>query len=150
MEACNSSMQLTRGADYGVRVMVHLAGLDRGSRCSLSTLSRACDAPGSFLSKVLQALVHAGFIASHRGQSGGFEVTAPGREASVRRVVEAIDGPVHLNVCLDAGRDCPRKSWCPAHAVWARAQRAMLDELEGAVIADLATCPSFVRIAQAS
>lgn len=150
MESCNSSMQLTRGADYGVRVMIHLAGLDPGSRYSLSALSRASDAPESFLSKVLQALVHAGFIASHRGQCGGFELTAAGRAASVRQVIEAVDGPIHLNLCLDVTRACARKSWCPAHPVWVRAQRAMLDELDAALIEDLAAEPSFVRIAQAS
>lgn len=143
-------MQLTRGADYGVRVMIHMTGLTRGSRCSLSALSGASDAPESFLSKVLQALVHAGFIASHRGQSGGFEITPLGRSASVRQVIEAVDGPIHLNVCLDANRSCLRQSWCPAHPVWVRAQRAMLDELDAALIEDLATCPSFVNIAQAS
>lgn len=143
-------MQLTRGADYGVRVMIHMTGLARSSRCSLAALSSASDAPESFLSKVLQALVHAGFVASHRGQSGGFEMTPQGRGASVRQVIEAVDGPIRLNVCLDGGRVCPRESWCPARPVWARAQRAMLDELDAALIEDLATCPSFVHIAQAS
>ncbi len=150
METCNSSMQLTRGADYGVRVMIHLAGLARHRRCSLSALSSASAAPGSFLSKVLQALVRAGFIASHRGQGGGFELTPLGRGASVRQVIEAVDGPLHLNLCLDPARTCPRKSWCPVHPVWARAQRAMLNELDAAFIADLSTCPSFVEIGHAS
>ena len=143
-------MQLTRGADYGVRVMIHLASLGPGSRYSLSALSQASNAPGSFLSKVLQALVHAGFIASHRGQCGGFELIPAGRGASVRQIIEAVDGPIHLNLCLDATRACSRKSWCPAHPVWVRAQRAMLDELDAAMIEDLATRPSFVEIAQAS
>jgi Rrf2 family protein len=150
MGTCNSSMQLTRGADYGVRVMIHLAGLARHRRCPLSALSRATSAPESFLSKVLQALVRSGFIASHRGQGGGFELTPLGRDASVRQVIEAVDGPLYLNLCLDPTRTCPRKSWCPVHPVWARAQHAMLEELEAALIENLATCPSFVRIEQAS
>lgn len=150
MEACNSSMQLTRGADYGVRAMVHLAGLARHRRCSLSVLTHGVAAPECFLSKVLQALVRAGLVASHRGQGGGFELTPAGRSASVLQVVEAVDGPLHLNLCLDPARSCPRQSWCPVHPVWERAQRAMLAELDAALIQDLATCPSFAPIAQAS
>ena len=150
MENCNSSMQLTRGADYGVRVMIHLAGLARHRRLSLSALSRATAAPESFLSKVLQALVRAGFVASHRGQGGGFEITPAGRDTSVRRVIEAVDGPILLNVCLDPARTCSRKSWCPAHPVWMRAQRAMFNELEAALIEDLATCPSFVQVGRSA
>lgn len=146
MVTCNSSMQLTRAADYGVRVMIHLAGASRHQRISLTKLARATAAPESFLSKVLQALVRAELIGSHRGQGGGFEISEFGRRASVRSVVEAIDGPIHLNVCLDGGRPCVRKEWCPAHPVWARAQQAMFEVLDSALIADLATQPSFVQI----
>lgn len=150
METCNSSMQLTRAADYAVRVMIHLAGQARSQRLSLAMLARESSAPESFLSKVLQALTRAELIESHRGQGGGFEITAAGREVSVRQVVEAIDGPIHLNVCLDGGKPCPRKSWCPAHPVWVKAQRAMLGELDAALIADLATRPAYVQIDRAS
>jgi DNA-binding IscR family transcriptional regulator len=54
------------------------------------------------------------------------------------QIIEAIDGPICLNVCLSGGKDCNRKSTCPAHPVWARAQRAMLDVLISATVASLA------------
>jgi Rrf2 family protein len=138
MKALSSSMQLTRAADYAVRVMIHLATAETNARLSLPDLARATDAPESFLSKVLQALAHAGLISSRRGQSGGFVLTATGARATMRQVVEAVDGPVRLNVCLAPGPSCHRKSWCPAHGVWARAQQAMLDVLDNATIASLA------------
>ncbi len=138
MERNNSSMQLTRAADYGVRVMIHLAGVARDGRVSLAALAEATSAPDSFLSKVLQALARAGLISSHRGQAGGFEISQLGREASMRDVIEAIDGPMCLNVCLSSGKSCARKSWCPAHPVWAKAQQAVLELLQGALISDLA------------
>lgn len=130
-------MQLTRAADYGVRVMVHLASAG-GERVSLPALARAAAAPESFLSKVLQALVAAGLITSRRGQAGGFAISRHGAAANLRHVIEAIDGPIRLNVCLAAGRSCARKSWCPAHPVWARAQQAMFGVLESATVAELA------------
>ncbi len=133
----NSSMQLTRAADYGVRVMVALAGMPEGERVSLPELTRATGAPESFLSKVLQALAHAGQITSQRGQGGGFEISAEGRKASIRAVVEAIDGPIVLNVCLAEGKSCKRSAWCPSHPVWVRAQQAMLAVLESARIQEL-------------
>jgi len=135
---CNCSMQLTRAADYGVRVMIHLATLPPGERALLPALAAASDAPVSFLSKVLQALSHAKLILSRRGKAGGFVILPEGREASIYAVVEAIDGPICLNACLVPGRSCGRKSWCPAHPVWAEAQKAMLDVLTRSVIADLA------------
>lgn len=139
LERCNSSMQLTRAADYAVRVMVFLATLPRGQRASLPALVKTTGAPDSFLSKVLQGLTRARLISSRRGPAGGFEISPQGRCASMRDVVEAIDGPINLNVCLSERRSCPRKDWCPAHPVWVRAQQALLAVLGSAMIADLAS-----------
>jgi Rrf2 family protein len=131
-------MQLTRAADYAVRVMIHLATLPANERTLLPALARGTGTPESFLSKVLQALCRAGFIASRRGQSGGFEMLPAGRQASIREVIEAIDGPICLNVCLVSGASCSRKPYCPAHPIWVRAQEAMLGVLNTATVAGLA------------
>ena len=56
----------------------------------------------------------------------------------MRDVVEAIDGPINLNVCLSERRACPRKDWCPAHPVWVKAQVALLAVLGSALIRDMA------------
>lgn len=137
MKTCNSSMQLTRAADYALRVMIHLTTLPPEERALLPALAEASDAPESFLSKVLQQLARARMISSRRGKAGGFALLPRGREASMRQVVEAIDGPIRLNVCLTTGADCVRKAWCPAHPVWAEAQEAMLAVLDKARIAEM-------------
>lgn len=139
LKKVNSSMQLTRAADYGVRVMIALAGMPEGGRESLVGLAAATGAPESFLSKVLQALAHVGLVTSRRGLGGGFEMSEGGRNASMRQVIEAIDGPIVLNVCLDDGRECARAAWCAAHPVWIQAQQAMMAVLEGARISEMAT-----------
>jgi Rrf2 family protein len=138
MGETGSTMQLTRAADYGVRVMIHLATLPDHQRARLPELAKATTAPESFLSKVLQGLCRAGFIASRRGQSGGFEILHLGREASIRAVIEAIDGPICLNLCMLPGASCHRKPYCPAHPIWAKAQEAMLEVLNKATVAELA------------
>jgi Rrf2 family protein len=135
---CNSSMQLTRAADYAVRVMVYLATLPENQRALLPDLAQATDAPDSFLSKILQTLAHAKLISSRRGKLGGFAILPRGREANMREVIEAIDGPICLNVCLNGSKECDRKPTCPAHPVWARAQRAMLDVLMSVTVSAMA------------
>lgn len=139
MKKPNSSMQLTRAADYAIRVMIHLAKLPACERGLLPRLARATGAPQSFLSKVLQALTRAGLITSRRGQAGGFEISPLGRLASMQDVIEAIDGPICLNVCLGCEQGCARAAWCPAHPVWEDAQRAMLAVLSGTRIEELAS-----------
>jgi Rrf2 family protein len=135
-------MQLTRAADYGIRAIVYLASLPEGARAQLPSISAATDAPPPFLSKVLQALTRARMVASSRGASGGFQALASGRRASLRQLIEAIDGPISLNACVLAGDNCRRKAHCPAHPVWLRAQHAMMAILSATTVAELAARPS--------
>lgn len=132
-------MQITRASDYAVRVMIHLAGLPPGSRVRHPELSRATDVSGHFLSKVLQQLVRSRLIQSQRGSGGGFALAVPAATVSLLDVVEAIEGPVRLNQCLDEEPSCERKSWCPAHQVWAEAQAAIVNVLGAASMASLAS-----------
>ena len=131
-------MQLTRAADYAVRVMIHLAGLPPGARVSRTEMAAAAECPEQFLSKVLQSLTRAGLAISRRGNTGGFELPRTHRNAPVLEIVEAIEGPVRLNLCLTSGDACTRQSWCPAHAVWAEAQRVVVDVLRNTSVSDLA------------
>ena len=131
-------MQLTRAADYALRVMVHLAGLPPDTRVNRSELAAAAECPDQFMSKVLQHLIRAKLLISHRGNVGGFELTTKGRHATILKVVEVIEGPIHLNVCVFSERACRRKPRCPVHPVWREAQTALTDVLRSVTISDLA------------
>ena len=67
-------MQITRAADYAVRVMVQMSSLPPGSRLQKSALVKLSEVPGSFLSKVLQRMVAQGLITSWRGGGGGLSL----------------------------------------------------------------------------
>jgi Rrf2 family protein len=118
--------------------MVHLAGLPPSARVSRGDLSIAADCPEQFLAKVLQSLTRAGLVVSHRGNTGGFELDELHRSASILEVIEAIEGPIRLNLCLTSDHACTRQTWCPAHNVWGDAQDAMVAVLRAATIDDLA------------
>ena len=125
-------MQLTRAADYGVRVIFHLASLGRETRVSLSALAEAAEAPPEFLAKVLQQLVHGGFVVSHRGARGGFSLASFDRSPSLLEIIDALDGLPPLNDCLKATGGCARRTWCGAHLVWLDAQARLREVLAGA------------------
>jgi Rrf2 family protein len=118
--------------------MIHLAGLPPGARMSRSELSTIAECPEQFLCKVLQNLTRAGLVISHRGNTGGFELEELHRTASVLEVVEAVEGPIRLNVCLTSDHACTRQAWCPARGVWAEAESALTGVLKGATISFLA------------
>jgi Rrf2 family protein len=139
-------MQLTRAADYAVRIMIHLASLPSGARPNRAVLAEAGEIPEHFVGKVLQALARAGLIGSQRGMKGGFALAVPPEEITVLRVIEAIEGPTQLNACLNnQGKGCSRSGWCPAHHVWIEAQEAMTTVLRQATIAALAAPPTLTN-----
>jgi len=118
--------------------MIHLASLRPGTRMNLPEMAVAVEVPEQFLSKVLQILCRRGLVQSHRGASGGFELAADAQTVSLLDVVEALEGPIQINVCLGEYGVCGRKGWCPAHKVWVEAQEALVGVLRRASIADLA------------
>ena len=131
-------MQITRAADYALRAAIHLAAQPPGSRISRGLLASAVDAPQEVLGKVLQELVKARLVVSHRGAAGGFRLARDGASITVLDIVEAIDGTISLNECLVDGQPCPRSSWCAGHPLWLRAQEAMVAVLRESNIARLA------------
>jgi Rrf2 family protein len=130
-------MQLTRAADYAVRLVIHLATLPPGARTSRVELAEAGEIPEHFVGKILQTLNRAGLIASHRGVGGGYALAAAPEKVSILDIVEAVEGPTQLNVCVQPGMSCTRKAWCPAHTVWVEAQEAMTRVLRNATVAKL-------------
>jgi len=131
-------MQITRATDYAVRVMVHLATLPEGTRVPAPELARAGDAPESFMSKVLPQLVRCGLVTSHRGKGGGFELAVDPGSVTLLQVIESMEGPLQLNLCLPGEKTCDRKSWCGVHPIWSEAQAALKKVLAGATIGRLA------------
>jgi len=131
-------MQITRASDYAVRVMVHLASAPHGHKYPLNELATVTGVQESFLSKILQRLVHQGMLVSQRGSGGGFLLNRPPAEVSLLDVVEAIEGPTQLNHCVGEAGHCARKDWCGVNPTWERAQKALTQVLGGVSIAQLA------------
>ncbi|MBI3122382.1 MAG: Rrf2 family transcriptional regulator [candidate division NC10 bacterium] len=143
-------MKLTRGGEYGIRGVLYLAQQDNGKVSMLSAIAKAQDVPPRFLAKIFQALAKAGIVRSHRGAKGGFSLARPAAEITIKDVIEAIEGPVHLNVCLVAPGECSRDKICPMHRVWEEAQAKMMGVLGQTNFADLAKAERQAQLTAAS
>lgn len=142
-------MKLTRGGEYAIRGVLFLAHQNDGKVSMLSAIAKAQDVPPRFLAKIFQALAKAGVVKSHRGAKGGFSLARPASEITIRDVVEAIEGPIHLNVCLIGEGECSRDKICPVHAIWEEAQDRMMSVLARANFADLAKAEREAQLAKA-
>jgi hypothetical protein len=71
-------------------------------------------------------------------------------------VIEAVEGPIALNVCLDGEDACAKRPACTMASVWEEGQAKMLEVYRAAKLADLALRPNpdgdigFVRLGAAA
>src|SRR5882757_1090581 len=130
-------LQISRKIDYALRAMIHLAGLPEGRIAPLQDLASTLHLPREFLAKILKVLAARGLVRSARGAHGGYQLARPPREISFLEVIEAAEGPVQLNVCLDHKDRCEVSSSCTMYHVWKRGQERMLEVYRGTSLADL-------------
>lgn len=130
-------MQLTLKGDYAIRVVVELAGGEPGVAARTDDLGRRTDVPRAYLTKIIQALAHAGLVRTRRGTGGGVTLLEPPESITLRRIIEAVEGPIALNRCVIRRGLCSRDSTCPVHPVWARLQGIVTRELESVRVQDL-------------
>lgn len=145
-----SAVQLTRAGDYAVRVMVHLASAPWGSVIPRREIQGEQGVPPAHLGKIIQALGRAKLVLTFRGAGGGVRLAVRPEEVTLRRVIEAVEGPVYLNRCLVAPGACPRDWFCTVHPVWHRIQEVLMRELDAATMAALAVPEGSPRQARLS
>lgn len=124
-------MQITRQADYAVRAVQYLAKMDEGSRAATSTIAREKHIPPSFLAKIVSQLSVAGVVQTSRGARGGVSLARDPEKITLLEVVEAIDGPITLNECVDDPSACKFGSDCAMRPVWCDAQADLVERLQG-------------------
>jgi len=111
-------MRLTRQGDYAVRVMVDLAAQAPGVAVRHAHIQARQDVPAAYLAKIIQALARAGLVRTRPGAHGGVTLDAPAEAVTLLRVIEAVEGPIRLNRCVEAPSACPRDRFCRRSPWW--------------------------------
>ena len=131
-------MELTRKGEYAIRGIVYLAGKPADKVCLLSDIAAAVDVPPTFLAKIFQQFSKIGLVKSFRGTGGGFLLGRAPENITLLEVVEAVEGPIIPNRCVQTPSDCDRSGLCNVHPVWKRVQGEVRSVLEGVTLKELA------------
>jgi Rrf2 family protein len=134
-------LRISRKIDYGLRAMIYLASLPSGSVVPFREIARQMEVPEDFLAKILKTLVDQGLVKSARGPHGGYALGRRPADISFLDVIEAVEGPVALNVCLDGDDACGRSGTCTMVSVWRAGQERMLDVYRQAKLSELTLKP---------
>ena len=109
-----------------------------GEPLPTSRMAQSLSASEAHLAKVLQRLSHEGLVTGTRGPRGGFRLAVRPESLTLRRVYEAIEGPLVVRGCL-LGVPMRKDAACPLAALLARVSSELVRELEGVTVADLCT-----------
>lgn len=132
-------MRLSSMADYAVVTMCAAARHCGFSRVSAAGLAEETGVPLPTVQKLVSALTRAGLLRAMRGAGGGIQLARPAAAISLANIVEAIEGPIALTACVEAGKhDCALESNCGVRPHWGVVNRALRGALEDVKLADLA------------
>lgn len=129
-------MQLTSRTEYAVRAMIDLARLG-GGQATAREIARRQEIPPKFLPQIMVDLSRAGLVQGTRGSGGGVRLAVDPAKVTIRRIVDAIEGPMALYNCLEEGGVCKRQGRCEVQHVWAWAQSRFLEALDDFTLQDI-------------
>ena len=130
-------MKLSTKGKYGLYAMVYLAEHEGEGPQSLKAIAEL-GMPDTYLEQLLGALRRAELVKTVRGAQGGYQLSRPPEEISMRDIIEATEGPVSFSDCVgDREHNCPRVQQCPAKGVWEFLTQKTNGLMEGITLRDM-------------
>lgn len=130
---------LTRRAEYGMRILIHLANREPGMRVTTSELSRECGVSPGNVPTIVNVLSRAGYLDCSPGRNGGCMLARDPKDVTVLEAIEALEGPVDVDFCLLDSRRCHQQDpHCALHEPWAASKAAALSALQTVTLYDAA------------
>lgn len=103
--------------DYGVRFVMLLA--EKPEKVyKRSDVSKFMSIPFTVIDKIGRALKIAGIVEIYRGKAGGYRLKRPPEDVTLLEIIEALQGKIYLNKCLELENFCSRESICPVNLFW--------------------------------
>jgi Rrf2 family protein len=122
---------LGRQTDYAARIVLHLSCLEAGARVTAAQIAEMRLIPAAFIKRIISRLSAVGIVATVRGSKGGLTLARRPSEISLLEVVEAFEGPLSLNACVERPGECPLSEKCPVQRSWVGATASLSDYLKG-------------------
>ena len=110
-------MEINRRTDYAIRLVAAMMQ-NEGKPLSVREAAELQDVPYSFARGIQHDLAKSGLITTVRGAHGGMILAADPDELTLSELVETVQGPISVAICLSEKGWCPRDESCVFHNVW--------------------------------
>jgi Rrf2 family protein len=134
-----NAIKFSAAASLALHATAVMAGA-RGERVSTTQIAERLGVSEFHLSKVLQQLAKAGLVRATRGPTGGYRLTRPPSQLTVKEIYEALEGKLDIQHCLFGAPVCG-KDECPLGSFLERLSQEMRKGLGKMTIADIRVPP---------
>jgi Rrf2 family protein len=133
---------LTKKGKYGLKAMVHLAGLEPNELAQAADIAETNSISKKFLDHILTELRHAGLVYSKKGKGGGYALARAADEIHVGAIVRALDGPLSPLPCASVTAfqpcgDCGDPKSCAVRLIMVAARNAIANVLDQCTLAEM-------------
>ena len=134
-------MKFSTQEEYGLRCLLRVAGEKADKGLTIPEISKAEGMTSHNTAKILRALRLGGFVASSRGQIGGYTLSRPAGEILVKDVLDFLGGKLFDDeFCNDHSGNaniCTHTVDCSIRSLWQMLQSAVDGVLKNMTLKDL-------------
>ena len=123
--------------DYAIVVLGALAHR-QGEVLATAQIASLTGLTQTTVAKVAKRLQACDLLETRRGVNGGYQLTGDPATLSLTMIIEAVDGPIAVNGCVDGAQDpCAVSNCCFMSNQWNKVNSAIRSTLESITLADL-------------
>lgn len=135
-------MKLTKTSAHAALAMAYLFNRGEQTPTQARQVAEHLDIPTDSMLKILQLLVRQGLLRSQLGRRGGYRVADADHPVTLLQVVEAIDGPMHVQLSVNPVNDGMRHAAEQLQAHCDHALQKVREVWSTLTVADLVASPS--------
>lgn len=109
---------MSKASDYALVLLASLETEPTQPWISVRKFALENGIPPRFLSNIVNKLVHAKILASHRGIKGGIRLARPADSVTIGEVMNAMENPMGLVDCVESPGSCPIENNCGVKQFW--------------------------------
>ena len=129
-------MKFSPAAELAVRGALVLTENYGQGPTTLATICEESDLSREYLAKVFGMLARADLVTSIRGKNGGYVLARDPAQITLLQILEAVEGPLVLNLCQYDPPRCDRHDKCKIHPVWSELQEYLSEKLGSVTLAE--------------
>ena len=130
-------MRLTTKGRYGTRLMLDLALHFGEQPVFLKDAAGRQEISEKYLWHLIPPLKNAGLITSVRGAHGGYSLSRPPAQITLKDILLAAEGPISFVSCVGDPAACKRSEICGTKDIWSELSEKFLQILESVTLEDI-------------